>query len=380
MTAIDTETIEFVVHVPGYLARQKARRRIFPSPTGTGTIGSPWPATILPRSRVHVSVIAHVADAHFLQHQPLARIESTFERMGAHLPRSNMVNHLDRLDELLEPFNALMLKRILDSGYVHLDATPVPLLDRTRPGAAREATFWGLRNRDGDVAFLFRLSKSPDEIREVFAGYGGILQHDGAPKLDALGDPGRVRHLGCWAHLRRYFEKAQKAGFREADRWMQAFSRIFHLESLCTRYRITDAGRQALRERNSMPLWREMLDAADKALATAPKLGLGEAWNYLRNHKAELEACLATPGSSLDNNPIERSIRPLKVGAKNWLFIGHPSAGDRKANLFGLLENCRHHGINASAYLGWLITRMVEGVKYADLPGLLPAAWKAANP
>ena len=29
----------------------------------------------------------------------------------------------------------------------------------------------------------------------------------------------------------------------------------------------------------------------------------------------------------IDNNPVERGIRPTKLGMRNWLFIGHPSAG-----------------------------------------------------
>jgi hypothetical protein len=29
----------------------------------------------------------------------------------------------------------------------------------------------------------------------------------------------------------------------------------------------------------------------------------------------------------IDNNPVQNAIRPSAIGKKNWLFIGHPEAG-----------------------------------------------------
>jgi hypothetical protein len=33
----------------------------------------------------------------------------------------------------------------------------------------------------------------------------------------------------------------------------------------------------------------------------------------------------------IDNNLVERQIKPLKLGAKNWLFVGCELAGHRAA-------------------------------------------------
>jgi hypothetical protein len=48
----------------------------------------------------------------------------------------------------------------------------------------------------------------------------------------------------------------------------------------------------------------------------------------------------------LTRNLIENSIRPSALGKKNWLFIGHPEAGERSAVIYTLLGSCRLHGIN----------------------------------
>jgi len=41
----------------------------------------------------------------------------------------------------------------------------------------------------------------------------------------------------------------------------------------------------------------------------------------------------------IDNNLIENAIRPSALGKKNWLFIGHPEAGQRSAILYSLLAS-----------------------------------------
>ena len=60
----------------------------------------------------------------------------------------------------------------------------------------------------------------------------------------------------------------------------------------------------------------------------------------------------------IDNNLIENAIRPSAIGKKNWLFIGHPEAGERSAVIYTLLGSCRRHGINPFDYLKDLFTRL----------------------
>jgi len=43
----------------------------------------------------------------------------------------------------------------------------------------------------------------------------------------------------------------------------------------------------------------------------------------------------------IDNNLIENSIRPSALGKRNWLFVGHPEAGERSAVIYTLLGSCR---------------------------------------
>lgn len=66
------------------------------------------------------------------------------------------------------------------------------------------------------------------------------------------------------------------------------------------------------------------------------------------------------------------------VGKKNWLFIGHPEAGERSAILYTILENCRRLGINPQEYMHDVLTRLPTTTNW-HTHELTPANWLAAR-
>ncbi len=77
-------------------------------------------------------------------------------------------------------------------------------------------------------------------------------------------------------------------------------------------------------------------------------------------------------------NWYRRSIRPSALGKKNWLFVGHPEAGERSAVIYTLLGSCRRHGINPFDYLKDLFTRL-PAAKITHIQEFTPAAWAKAK-
>ncbi len=73
---------------------------------------------------------------------------------------------------------------------------------------------------------------------------------------------------------------------------------------------------------------------------------------------------------------IKNAIRPSKLGAKNWLFVGHPDAGDRPAVIYSLVVSCQRHGHNPHDYLRDVLSRLPAMTTADDLRPLLPAQWK----
>lgn len=111
---------------------------------GPKPVATDWPAGVLPRARMHASVLAHLATAHFADPLPYYRIEQQLGRVGVDLPRNCQVSPMAQLDKLVEPLVRTMRDDVLGSGYVGLDASPIPLLDPARPGAAPSDSTRGL--------------------------------------------------------------------------------------------------------------------------------------------------------------------------------------------------------------------------------------------
>jgi transposase len=352
-------------------------RTVFVSPAKTAPVYSPWPTDVLPRSRVHASVVGHIAAAHYCEHQPFHRIEQQLARTGVDLPRSNQVSLMAQLDRLVEPLLAALKKEVFASGYIHVDATPIEVCDAQRPGQAREATLWAYRTKAGAVWFEYQTSKSPRHPDATLKAmnFAGYCQTDAAQGLGAIGPPGRVQSLGCHTHSRRYFFQAHQAGDPRAQWYLERFAKLFRVEALAQRH----GHKEALRRRLSVPIFHAMLDQAAQHAQVAPaKTGLGDAVRYLLEQQERLERCLTQTDAEISNNAVERAIRPLKLGARNWLFVGDPKAGPRLANLFTLVENCRLLGLDPERYLIELIGRLPDHPA-AKIAGLLPHHWLAAQ-
>jgi transposase len=103
-----------------------------------------------------------------------------------------------------------------------------------------------------------------------------------------------------------------------------------------------------------------------------PKSALGEAARYALNQWPELARyAKARHGAvRIDNNPVERGIRPTKLGAKNWMFIGHPDAGWRSAVIYAVVGTCKLLNVNPEAYLNWVPKLASATTKTSS--GLLP--------
>ena len=93
-------------------------------------------------------------------------------------------------------------------------------------------------------------------------------------------------------------------------------------------------------------------------------------------HWTPLTAHLRHSHTKLDTNSVENAIRPSKLGAKNWLFVGHPDAGDRPAVIYSLVVSCQRHGHNPHDYLRDVLSRLPAMTTADDLRPLLPSQWK----
>jgi hypothetical protein len=100
-----------------------------------------------------------------------------------------------------------------------------------------------------------------------------------------------------------------------------------------------------------------------------------EAIGYTLNHWKGLVRFLDDGRIELDNNTVERSIRPLTLQRKNALFTGHDLGAENWATFATLIETCKLSGINPQAYLTDVLARIVLRGDVDPIDYLLPYNW-----
>jgi len=334
----------------------------------------------VPGGRFDFGLVAQVVTSKTCDHLPLYRQQDVLARAGIELSRSTLCEIMASAAFLLEPLAALLKRRLLASDWLGADDTPVRLLDPGHPAGVRLARFWLYRGPDTAPynVFDFHESRSRDGPREFLGAYQGCVKVD-AYGVDGgvyLGSP-RIRASCCLAHARRKFDEAKSSHPRLAAEALGFFQQLYDLEDRARE--LTAEARQALRQAEAVPLLYKLRVWADEQAAHAlPKLKFGEALGYLRNQWEPLTNYVQDGRLPLDNNAVERDLRALTIGRKNWLFIGSQEAGPRAAILYTVVASAARHDLDVWAYLRDVLERLAVGS--ADLSSLLPDAWATTHP
>ena len=85
-----------------------------------------------------------------------------------------------------------------------------------------------------------------------------------------------------------------------------------------------------------------------KSVLSASKLG--GAFNYIRNHWEALNVFVNDGALPIDNNQVERLMKRIAVGRKNWLFIESLRAGIRNASLMSLVASALRQDLDVAMY------------------------------
>ncbi|MEO7677728.1 MAG: transposase, partial [Verrucomicrobiota bacterium] len=137
--------------------------------------------------------------------------------------------------------------------------------------------------------------------------------------------------------------------------------------------------RAAVREWQSRPILARLRRALELLRRRVlPKSHLGQAIDYTLARWAALTRYVDDGRLEIDNNQCENAIRPTAVGKKNFLFVGHPEAGQRSAVIYSILGSCRRHGVNPADYLRAIFERLPKA-KISEVKTLTPSAWSKAR-
>jgi len=376
MKPVFEEKIEVLARKPAEYRVRVLKRRVFASAHGDAMAYSPWPAPVMPRSRIDASVVGSILCARFADHQPYNRQSDQLKRHGVDLARNTICSVVRLAEEKLESVYDAVVRHALAAGYLMTDPTPVRLKSDRKRGSTKEACLWTYRALDGPVFFEFAEGKHGTAPAKTLEQYQGILQTDGASNFGGVPARADITHLNCWAHARRYFVKAEEDDAPGAPEYVDAIDRLFRRERIIRRFGLEPESALELRRRFSLPevdalFERARAYARDERMV---KLPMPKAVKYLLGRTDELRECFLHAPSRIDNNLAENALRPIKLGAKNWLFVGHENAGPRAAMMFTLAENCRMLGVNPEEYFIDVLSR-VDDHPISRIDELTPHGW-----
>ncbi len=132
----------------------------------------------------------------------------------------------------------------------------------------------------------------------------------------------------------------------------EALRRIGEVYAIEARIRcLTAAQRLAVRQVETTPLMAALRSWLMERLAEiSTKSSLAAAIRYTLGHWQGLTVFLGDGRVEVDNNTVERSIRPIPLGRKNALFAGSAAGGERWAVLASLINTAKLHGSQTTLF------------------------------
>jgi len=338
------------------------------------------PKQPIPKSNASPGLLAHIAVAKYQDGLPLYRMETIFKRLKLHLPRNTQANWMIKSSELLQPLYNLLNDRLLESRYIHMDETPVQVLNEPGKSAESKSYMWVRRTGDREnpiTLFDYHPNRSATVVSSLLADYKGYLQTDDYASYLKIGASEGITHLGCMAHARRKFIDAQKIApsmkgkVSKADMAVKLIKVLYAIETEIKDK--TAAERLLVRQQKSVPQLDKIRAWLDKSLQnTLPKGKAGIAIAYLHKNWEKLTAYSQDGRLNIDNNPVENAIRPFAIGRKNWMFSSSQSGAKASAMLYSVIETAKANGLEPYAYLRTLFTQLPGCETVENYESLLP--------
>lgn len=304
----------------------------------------------------------------YCDHLPLYRQSEIYAREGIDLARSTMADWVGKAGALLAPLIAALRSHVLAGDRLHGDDTPVPVLEPGR-GKTKTGRLWtyvhdGRPCADATppaVCYFYSPDRKVDHPRAHLKAFRGILHADGYAGFKELyearkpGEAPVIREAACMAHVRRKFFDLTTSPAPVAEEALRRIGELYDIEKTI---RGSPPERRLELTRPRFEALRKWLD--ETLLELPRKSGTAEAIRYALARWQALGRFIDNGTIEIDNNAAERSIRPIALGRKNWLFASSDKGGERAAGILSLIETAKLNGIDPEAYLRTVLTQIAD--------------------
>ncbi|WP_406867737.1 IS66 family transposase [Paraburkholderia fungorum] len=325
------------------------------------------PSRPIERGMAGPGLLAHILVSKFADHLPLYRQSVMYAREGVELDRSLLAKWVGHSAALLQPLVDALRRHVMAATKLHADDTPVPVL---APGAGKTKTgrLWVYVRDDrasGDMTppavwFTYTSDRKGIHPQDHLQSFSGTLQADAYGGYQAIYETGRVAEAACWAHARRQFYELHAARPNALN--TEALERIGALYTVEENIRGKPPDeRRAYRQQHARPLLDQLNAWLITTLETlSRKSDTSRAILYALNRWEALTRYCEDGHLEIDNLPVERALRGVAIGRRNYLFAGADSGGERAAAIYSLIGTAKLNNVDPEAYLRFVLARLAD--------------------
>ncbi len=344
--------------------------------THTGVI-APLPVFPIEKGIAGPGLLAQIMVDKYVDHLPIYRQVQRFARENVRIPANTINGWQDSIFGLLSPLFEKQKQLVLGQGYLQIDETPIRVLDKEVKGKCHQGYYWVYNSPiQNAVLYDYRKGRGREGPKEMLKGFRGYIQSDGYNVYDWFGKKKEITLVNCWAHARRYFEKAQDYDRKASEHVLTEIQQLYRIERFCRNVNHSPDERKAIRLEHALPILNSLGKwMAEKFKHTLPKSPMGEALQYTIARWDNLLAYLNDGYLEIDNNLVENAIRPNALGRKNYLFAGSHQGAQRAAMFYSFFGTCKRNNINPFEWLKDVLEK-IPTYKANKLHELLPQNWE----
>jgi len=361
--------------------RPIVRRKDKPQPES-----SPAPDNVLDRSLSDVSLLAGMLVDKFQFHLPLYRQHQRMVAAGITVSRATLTHLVKRSIDLLRPIVAAQLISVLNSQVLAMDETPIKA-GKAGKGKMSKGWFWPLYGDQDEIVFTFSKSRGRQQIENTLKqDFKGTLISDGYAAYTSYIEKNKeITHAQCWVHSRRKFIEAETEYPDRVKEALAMIATLYKEEERIEAQGLDETSKRERRLEKSKPVVDRFFEWCQQQLNLGdllPSSPLRKALNYVISRETELRVFLEEPNVPLDTNHLERALRPIPMGHKNWLFCWTEVGAEHVGIIQSLICTCKQHKINPYTYLTDVLLRINQHPA-SQVEELTPRLWKekfAENP
>ena len=345
---IGEDVVEKLKTVPAQSSIVVEKRKKYVCPCCQEHIVQASSPTLLPKTIATPELLSFLVFSKFFQSLPLYRLEELYQLQKIYLSRGTMARWLIQVSRELMPIWNILEEKVLDCGYMAIDATPVQVLKEKGRSPQSKSSMWVRGSPEqGIVLFDYDVSGGGKVAARLIDGFQGAVQADAHRGYKAIETKDKL-FLGCLMHARRRFYKAWVGGQKKsglAEIGLKMIKKVYSYEKAYKDKGLTPEQRHLARQEQVAPYMEKIRKWCEKnKTKVLPKSPIGNATNYFLNEYKELSAFLKNGRYEPDNGWIERMIRKFAIGRNNWIFSDTVDGANASSLLYSLALTAKLNG------------------------------------